>query len=166
MTSHYSVHAFVLVSAAAVLIYAAISDVRRYLIPNNCSLILFALFPFHVWLSANAIDVTASVLASLSVFTVCIAFYALKRFGGGDVKLMSAVALWAGAPFLADFIVVTALAGGALSLIYITHFYIVPALRFDHAGPSGATDNALLTKLPYGVAIGAGGLCVLFQLAN
>ncbi len=145
--------------------YSANSHVRRYRIPNNSIQLQIGFLPAHVRLSTSAIDYPATAVAAISVFVISLGFYALKRLGGGDVKLMGAVAVWAGAAHLADFIVVMALAGGVLSIIYITHFYIAPALRFDHAGPSGSLDNALSTKLPYGVAIASGGLAVLYQLA-
>lgn len=165
MTDHNSINLLILLMAGCVLVYAAVSDVRYYRIPNSCSLLLIALFPAHAWLSPGTIDYPATALAAISVFVISLGFYAMKRLGGGDVKLMAAVAVWAGAAHLADFIVIMALAGGVLSLIYITHFYIVPALRFDHAGPNGSLDTALATKLPYGVAIASGGLAVLYQLA-
>jgi prepilin peptidase CpaA len=165
MADQYAIHVVILTIAGAVMVSAALSDVRTYRIPNYYSVVLAGLFPLHVWLSPVAISVTSCLLAAVIVFAVAIVFYALKRLGVGDVKLMSVIALWAGLVLLDDFVVVMTLAGGVLSLIYITHFHVVPALGFDHAGPSGTNDNPLAAKLPYGVAIAAGGLVVLFNLA-
>ncbi len=166
MTDQQLIHTGILLLAAVPFGYAAISDIRRYTIPNACTLALCCLYPFHFWLAPQDVPLTASLIVMSTAFAVSFAFHALKRLGGGDVKLITVAALWAGPALVGDFVIVMALAGGLLSLVYISHFYIAPVLGFDHAGPSGIQDNPLTTKLPYGVAIAAGGLVTLLQLAH
>ena len=165
MTGLNSIHTFILLLAAVPFVWSAISDVRSYTIPHACTLALFALYPLHVWLAPGDINVTASLLVAVSAFALCFTFYALKRLGGGDVKLITAAALWAGPALIADFTMVTALTGGVLALVYLTHFHIAPALGFDIAGMRGYRSSMTI-KLPYGVAIAAGGLATLLQLAH
>lgn len=168
MTGQFSLHSLILLIAVVPYMVAVVSDVRSYTIPHGCTLALLALYPAHVWLSPLAINLTASLLVGGTAFAVGLAFYALNRLGGGDVKLIAAAALWAGPALIADFAVTMAVSGGLLSLLYITHFHIAPALGFDHAGlRNGLREerNSLMIKLPYGVAISAGGLVTLLQLA-
>jgi len=75
--------------------------------------------------------------------------------GGGDAKLLAAVALWMGWPQVVTFLVVTALAGGALAII----MKVWQAIRIEHT----MRDTAWLKQvfrakldLPYGVAIAVG----------
>jgi prepilin peptidase CpaA len=166
MTDQISIHTLILLAAALSFTYAAVSDVRDYRIPNTCSIVLALLYAVHVWQAPREIIVGAALIVTFAAFTVCMVFYTMKRLGGGDVKLITVASLWAGPALIADFIVVTALAGGVLSLVYITHFFIAPALGFDHGGARGDHENPLTMKLPYGVAIAAGGLVTLVQLAN
>src|SRR5262249_27541905 len=47
--------------------------------------------------------------------------FSMRLAGGGDVKLFAAVALWAGSHWLAEYVVVTALAGGLFALAMLVH---------------------------------------------
>jgi len=165
MTDLNSIHTIVLLAAALPFIHAAISDVRRYAIPHVCTLVLLALYPLHVWLAPVDINVIASVIVAATAFAICFTFFALNRLGGGDVKLITVAALWAGPALIADFTMIMAFAGAVLSLVYLTHFYVAPALGFDIAGMRGYR-NSMAIKLPYGVAIATGGFWALLQLAQ
>ena len=165
MTDLNLLHTFVLLAAAVPFFHAAISDVRRYAIPHICTLALLALYPLHVWLASVDINVIASVIVAATAFAICFTFFALNRLGGGDVKLITAAALWAGPALIGEFTMIMAFAGGALSLLYLTHFHVAPALGFDIAGMRGYR-NSMAIKLPYGVAIATGGFWVLLQLAQ
>jgi Flp pilus assembly protein protease CpaA len=116
--------------------------------------------------------------------------FARRLIGGGDVKLIAAMTLWAGPDHLALFALVTSLAGGGLALgsLWYRHWHgvigahmaalgwnLAPAGRARHdptaspgeldASASTPIDRQPLT-LPYGVAIAAGGLAVIAQLTN
>src|SRR3546814_1397676 len=60
--------------------------------------------------------------------------FARGWFGGGDVKMLAAVSLWAGPAHLSLLLLVTALAGGLLSLIILCR----PLLQRLAAGPDAA----------------------------
>src|SRR5688500_3010129 len=50
------------------------------------------------------------------------------KFGGGDVKLLTASVLLVGAGSFFDLILLTTLAGGVLSLVYFSAFVVVKTL--------------------------------------
>lgn len=158
-------HTFVLLLSAVPVAYAALSDLRTFRIPNMCTVLLLGLYPIHVWMSPSSVDVTGALVVAAISFVVCFAIYATGRLGGGDVKLISALALWAGPTLIAELLVITTFAGGALSLIYLSRFRDVIALSFERVGEASARDHVLSEKLPYGMAIACGGCIVFFKLA-
>jgi prepilin peptidase CpaA len=117
-------------------------------------------------------------LASASFLLLAVLCMAGK-LGGGDVKLLAASVLLVGAGSFLDFLLLTALAGGVLSLIYIAAFLIlkhVPTSSVAIPVSSSKTrDTFQLNRLwrierrrivrrssvPYGVAISAGSLLAL-----
>jgi len=78
--------------------------------------------------------------------------------GGGDAKLIPAVALWAGPGTLAAFLFVTAVTGGLIALAMIAVRRLRPASGGTGESQAGAT--ALQGGVPYGFAIAVGGLIV------
>jgi prepilin peptidase CpaA len=145
-----------LAATAAALIWAAISDIRHYIIPNRTVAIVGA--AFAVFASAMPWSFAiGGVLAGLIVFSVALTFFARGWMGGGDAKLMTAVALWAGSSYLSTFALVTSLAGAALGLVMLT-----PAWRIMPA-PSVEALGLARQPMPFGLPIAAGGLSVLIQ---
>ena len=103
---------------------------------------------------------------ALAVFLGGAVLFARGWLGGGDVKLLSAATLWAGAPQALGLLVVTGLLGGALALILLSPFgRIAPAARRLLGPPDtppshpGAPEPAV--PVPYGVAIAGAGLIVV-----
>ena len=166
------------------LVIAAVGDWRRYLIPNWISLAILALYPPFV-LSSNLLgspSVAVPWLASLGVaaivFIVLAALFAMNKLGGGDVKLISALSLWAGPGLLAGFLVITSLAGGVLALVFLVRSRlrkkVSGSMEADRAGPGTkkrdhdddatgeTTEGAKIEPLqiPYGVAIACGGIFI------
>jgi len=144
----------------AALLAAAWSDLRHYLIPNRYPAAIAAAYlipavnqPLSQSLWALGIGV--------GFFMAGAALFATRVMGGGDVKLMAAAALWSGPGLVSPFIEVTAVAGAALALIWLS-----PARRLLPAAPAAlgadTTEEGLRQRLkepvPYGIAIAAGGL--------
>jgi prepilin peptidase CpaA len=146
-----SVSHLVLAGFAALLVWAALSDARDYLIPNKLPLAIAALAPVW-WLTTSAAALPA-ILAGAAVFVLGFVLFARGMMGGGDVKLMSAIALWAGPALVLPFLFATAIVGGVLSLV------MLPIFR-----PRGAGATLAQATVPYGVAISAGGLFVAARL--
>lgn len=166
MTELNEFHAFVLLIAVAPLLVAAASDMREFRIPNECSVLLLALYPVHIWLAPAGIDIIGGMLVGACVFAVTFTLYALDRLGGGDVKLLSVMGLWAGPAYAADLIVITTLTGAGLGLILLSRVGASIALSLDRVGETAARDNVLSERMPYGVAIACGGLATLWSLVG
>lgn len=164
MTDLVSHHHCVLIAAAIAVLAAAFYDVREFRIPNECSLLLLVLYPLHLWTSPQAVGIDMSVVTAACVFAVAVLVYGFGTFGGGDVKLLTVMALWAGPALVWDLIVVTALAGGVMAVVYMTRYRMMLAWAFDAVGGVRIRDTLLAEQLPYGLAIAAGGVAVLTRL--
>lgn len=142
---------------SALLIWAAASDMQRYVIPNRICLSLLALYPgYAVGLAPAEIGVAAVI--AVAVFAIGAALFWFGIMGGGDVKLLAAVSLWAGGTYFPVFVLLTSAAGGLLALWW------EPVIR--HFFPSIAVAKAANGRpaIPYGVAIAVGGLFVVVNL--
>lgn len=148
----------------ALLAMAAFSDAASYLIPNRITLSLAALYPVHVLASPVSIDWPGGLMVGGIVLAVGFAMFVFNVLGGGDVKMLAAVALWSGPAFIADFIIFTALAGGLMALFWLSPLRHGLALAFDRFGVVGAGETLLGAALPYGLAIAAGGVVVAVNL--
>ena len=84
------------------------------------------------------------------------------------MKLLTALALWAGGPTLVPFIVLTALAGGALAVVWLAMRSLralLPVPALIALGRLGVeVPRAEPTTLPYGVAIGLAGFWLVYHL--
>ena len=146
---------------AVLLVGAAAQDLRTMHIANGFSLAIVALFAIFATaglasgrLPIYSIGVAAGCAAL--VFVAGAAAFAVGALGGGDVKLLAAVSLFAGPTRLVDFLAITALTGGVLGIAIL-----VGAPIGQTAGAGTATLRARLRGgLPYGLAIAAGGLWV------
>lgn len=151
-----------LAASAAVFVWAAVSDARRYLIPNAASLLLAGLFAAFAISTPSDILVLGHVLAGTAAFAVGAGLFHGGLMGGGDVKLLAAATLWAGPAHAADLLLVTALAGGLLGGGMLLARRLA---RRTAPAPSGeAVARAMQARLPYGIAIAAGGLWTLLLL--
>ena len=140
-----------LAGLAAILVVAAIIDVRTFTISNRLNLTV-ALFAPLFWLSAGLPPWPgfAIQLATATVVFVLLAgaFYA-GLMGGGDVKLAAALALWFPPVATVKFLVLMSIAGGVLTLAVVAWH----RLKQRDGRP----------EVPYGVAIAIGGLAILTQ---
>jgi prepilin peptidase CpaA len=147
-----------ILAVTAALIAAAITDVATYLIPHRypaAVAIAFAVYaigkPAPVWLYGM---VAAALLLAVGVL-----LFDRGVLGGGDVKLMTAAALWAGFDQLSLMLFVTSIAGGALALAHLS-----PLRRLMPARPGTVPAADLRSRLqqpiPFGVAIAIGGVAV------
>ncbi len=160
-----SVNVAGLVLFAAALGWAAGSDLLRLRIPNWVVVTIAALYPIYVLSAAQPVAWQGALVVAGLVFAIGFALYSFRLLGGGDVKLLAAVALWAGPVQITSFMISTAIIGGLLAVVVTTPLrlllpYMAAATRVD-------ADVRQLVKLqiPYGVAIAAGGLIVAARLA-
>jgi prepilin peptidase CpaA len=97
------------------------------------------------------------------VFLVGALLYSRRLVGGGDVKLLAAAALWAGAAQLPSLLLLTGICGGVLSLLLL----LTPVGTWIGAGrrpaprrPEPAARGATAVLVPYGAAIAGAALLV------
>lgn len=149
-----------LTAFAGLLVWAAWSDLRDYIIPNKISLAVAALYPAHIAATGAIELVPGALAASAAVFAAGFALFAFRIAGGGDVKLMTAAALWAGPAQIFEFLFMTALGGGLLAAFLAARAWRQSA----EAQPDGTLAlrvGAIRdTKVPYGAAIALGGLYI------
>jgi prepilin peptidase CpaA len=131
-----------------ILTLAAFSDLCTYRIPNVLPALLAAtalvMLASHggrpAWLAAGA---SLLFIAAVTLFA-----YAWAALGGGDVKLLLAIALWIPIDRLAQFLLALALIGGAQALATLT----IRRLTAPNLAPSSKTH------MPYALSIALAGL--------
>lgn len=160
-------HVLLLAGFALLMAMAAVSDWRRLVIPNRLVAALGALWLLHYATTAPRLLAGLETAAcAAAIFIAGALLFSRGLIGGGDVKLLSAAALWAGADRVAPLLLATGLLGGALSLLFLTplgsRFAAArqgPALPPDAiAAASGAGTGRV--PVPYGVAIAGAALIV------
>ena len=150
-----------LTAFAGLLVWAAWSDLRDYIIPNRISIAIAALYPAHILATENIHILPGALIMAAVVFAVGFAFFALRIAGGGDVKLMTAAALWAGQPQIIEFLFVTALSGGVLAAFLAIRAWRENAVCTPEGSLVLRIGAIRDTKVPYGAAIAGGGLYVV-----
>ena len=154
----------------AALLIAAANDLYEFKIPNWISLTLIAAYiAGAAALNAPLQMAVEGLLVGGAALTIGFILFALKVFGGGDAKLLAAIAPWIGAAGLMSFIINVAFAGGVLALALIL-FRKTPALPIYAQAPWIMRLHSRPKDIPYAVAIAAGGLLSFsktpyFQLA-
>ncbi len=142
-------HYGLLVCLAIALLTAAFTDIRSRQISNwlNAAIALGA--PLFWWTSGLEIypGVALQLAVAIGAFAILAALFAFKMMGGGDVKLLTALALWIEPNWFWKLLVVMALVGGLLTVI-VGAWHVMRRQRDRVA-------------VPYGVAIAMGGLWVL-----
>jgi prepilin peptidase CpaA len=150
---------------AVVMAFAAFEDFRRLVIPNLLPVILCIAWPLHFAATPSLVGALSAIGCALAVFIVGAALFARGFLGGGDVKLLTAATLWAGAAGTPSLLVLTGLLGGALTLFLLMPFgaQLAEASR-AFMGPSAISANHAAAKsVPYGVAIAGAGLIVILS---
>lgn len=168
------------------LLTGAAIDIGSRRLPNWLTAAVAALYGLYVVVSPTPVDwVNAFLIAGL-IFAIGFTLFAFNLIGGGDVKLIAALALWAGIDHIALFLLVTSLSGGLLSIgalirrqwagsMLVALFWPVyrtvasgsttaPTPIDDTAAEAGESHADPAESLPYGVAIAAGGLSVIYAL--
>lgn len=143
---------------ALCLVLAAAEDAWRYRISNSLSGAIVALFIAVAALRGFRIDWPDHLAGAVLVFAVGLPMFARGWLGGGDVKLLTAVALWCGLGDLPLLLVLMSLVGGGLVIVLLVLRRALPAK--DEAAPR----HSLLRRngpIPYGIAIALAALLVL-----
>lgn len=154
--------AMIFVVFAFSMAFAAVSDLLTMTIANRISLLLIATFAFVAPLTGMDLATFGMHFAAGGmVLIITFALFAFGGVGGGDAKLLSAIAVWCGfSSVLVDYILVAALMGGYLTVSLIlwrgSHLAEMAGAKFAFMERLGRTE----VGVPYGIALGAAGLFV------
>jgi prepilin peptidase CpaA len=146
-----SLTSILLGALALLLLYASYGDLKARTIPNSLN-IAIALLAIPFWWASGLApwpDMALQVGVAVLAFVFFAGAFALGAMGGGDVKLIGAIALWLPWPALLLMLVIMSLAGGALTLALM--------IRKKLARTEGPLE------IPYGVAIAFAGLWMIGQ---
>ncbi|MEL7445243.1 MAG: prepilin peptidase [Pseudomonadota bacterium] len=140
-----------LIALAIALVFAAFTDIRRRQIDNWLNLAIVVAAPLFWWSSGMAFwpDVAIQFGFAVGVCVVLMGLYALGVMGGGDLKLLTALALWLSPMAFLDLLIIMAIVGGGLAMMFLIRKIMMRIKSKEQV------------KLPYGVAIATGGLWVL-----
>ncbi len=139
-------------------------DATRFIIPNWLVGIVLALYPLYLVASPAPIDWITALGIAVIAFAIGLALFAANVMGGGDVKLLTACCLWVGSPHILDYILYTAVMGGAISILLLIG-RPVSAYSYVRIFPKREIPRVLEkdAPLPYGLAIAGGILILLYQ---
>jgi prepilin peptidase CpaA len=150
------------------LLYVATIDIATRSIRNEICLVL-ALLGIAGQI-ASPMQVVESLIAATILFLLLIVIYQRGWMGGGDVKLLVALAM--GLPLMGviQLLTITALAGGVLAVVHLT-MRLLPYPRLAPAGSSFVRRVYAIERwrhlrhapLAYGVAIACGGIWTILQ---
>lgn len=137
---------------AIALITATITDLKSRIISNKLNL-LIALGAPILWV-ANGMsfwpEIVQQVGFALLIFTIFAAMFAMGAMGGGDVKLLAALALWFHWLVFVKLMLIMSIAGGVLTLGLM--------LKQKLQNTKGRL------KIPYGFAIALSALWLVWQI--
>ena len=156
---------------SGLIIAGAITDFLKLKIPNilpvAITLCFIAAYATQEILEKNAFqDLSSHLISGGVMFVIMVVLFFLKLFGGGDAKIIPAIALWTGSNGLPLFLMITTIAGGVLALTSIglrkttvgqsivTRALKIPAIQNGWVNALAKGDNVV----PYGMAIAIGGI--------
>ena len=144
----------------ALVLVAAASDIVMYRIPNIVVLMIIALYPIYVIVAPGEQE----WLWSLGIFALTIAIGIplahFRIFGGGDMKLLAVILLWAGPALASPAVALSALAGGLIALMMLTKVRFIIAGALSSIGRESLGKMFLARNMPYGVGLAFGGIFV------
>lgn len=150
------------------LLHVATTDIATRLIRNEICLAL-AILGIARQL-ADPMQVAQSLIVAAILLLLLLVVYQRGRIGGGDVKLLVALAVGLPLTGVAQLLTVTALAGGVLALVHL----MMRALPYPRLAPAGSSlarrvyaverwRHLRHAPLPYGVAIACGGIWTILS---
>ncbi len=151
----FSIYAF-----AAAAIYVALCDWQGYRIPNRALMCLLALWPIYLLTAPQAGFWWQNILLAGAILGLGMLAWQRGWIGAGDVKFLSAAALWIPPQAHNVFWLTTGIAGGVLCIALLAGRLLLRQKRTAIAGNTQRLSH-LRAPLsgqfaPYGVAIACG----------
>ena len=139
-----------LAALAIALMFAAVTDLQRRQIDNWLNAAIALAAPLF-WLASGQglVDVGFHIAIALVVFTLLAVLFAFGAMGGGDVKLLTALALWIDPISFVKLLVIMSVLGGLLTLVMVVLHHV--------------RKRKGRIAVPYGIAISFAGIWVIFS---
>jgi len=143
--------------------FAAAMDLLTMKIPNRISAILvLTFFPLALLAGLSAWDILLHMGAGLGVLALGVLLFIPGWFGGGDAKLMAAIALWVGPDNLVPYFLYAAVTGGFIAMAFgLARSVPLPRILLGEAWALRLHRRD--AGIPYGLALAAGALLVYPQ---
>jgi prepilin peptidase CpaA len=150
------------------LLYVATMDIATRLIRNEICLVLALLGIAGQF--ASPMQVAESLIVATLLLLLLLVIYTRGLIGGGDVKLLVALAIGLRLTGVIELLAITALAGGVLALVHL----MMRHLPYPNLAPAGSSlvrrvyaierwRHLRHAPLPYGVAIAFGGIWTILS---
>lgn len=163
----------VVVVGIGILAVIAYGDVRTRRIPNAFSVAIATLGLIRIILVHDSVAASHTFAAGAAVFAAAFLLFWRGAIGGGDAKLLAAMALLIGYRDLFSFLFLMSLSGGALALAILMRDRLGPRQRRLSplaTMPSPMNPECIAaparSTVPYGVAIAAAGIITLILEAS
>jgi prepilin peptidase CpaA len=161
----------ILVVAIGVLAMIAYGDLCSRRIPNALSLAIAALGLIRLILANDTTAAAHSIGAAILVFGVTFLLFWRGAIGGGDAKLITAMAVLVADHDLLSFLFLMSLCGGVLALAVLAENKLRPRLlswlaRVRAIEAAKCVTSPVPSSVPYGVAIAAAGTITLILDAS
>lgn len=143
-----------IVALMLLLLSAGIEDARTREIADRKNIAIALLAPLWWWTSGMPVwpDMALQMGIGLGVFLLFAQAFRIGMMGGGDVKMIAAIALWLPLPSLFRMLLTMSIAGGAITLL----------MMVDHRlRRAGGPEEGHAIEVPYGVAIAIAALMIL-----
>lgn len=147
----------------ALMIGAAVFDVTTMTIPNWLIVLILAGFvAVAAALGLDPLRIAFHLALFFALLFVGIFCFARGWVGGGDAKLLAAIGLWVGPEQIVTLLLITSVAGGALTIAILFFRQMPLPICLGSQGWIYRLHNPD-NGVPYGVALAAGGLAVFTQ---
>ncbi len=136
------------------LLSAGIEDARTREIADRKNIAIALIAPLWWWASDVPVwpDMAIRIAVAIAVFLLFAQAFRIGMMGGGDVKMIAAIALWLPVPPLFRMMLLMSIAGGIVTV----------AMLIDHRLRHRKRDeDAPAIEVPYGVAIAIAALLIL-----
>lgn len=154
-----------LAAYVVLLVLAGLNDFFSLRIPNWLTAALAAAFLPVALIFGHHVEWLSHLGAGLVVFAVAAILFALRVMGGGDVKLLAAVAVWMGLRQLLPFLVLTVMIGGGFALLLLLLRGPMARLAFLAVLRRLPAFAESKVRLPYGIPIAAAGILMAPSLS-
>jgi len=140
------------------LVMAGVTDFRSLRIPNWLTAGLALAFPLAALVAGQPVDWLSHLEAGAIVFAGSAVLFAFRIMGGGDVKLLSATALWLGLGQVMPFLFMVALVGGvfAIACLALRHPLVQTTILATMRRLPAFAQKKM--PIPYGIPIAIAGL--------